>query len=221
MKNIFKSGLLLTILVSLVALLSCEKNGSSDQSLDPGNPLNISTEIYQKEVIDSANKFAFDLFAPILADQKGMDNIMISPFSISSALSMTLNGASGETFIAMKKALRLEGKTLEQINDTYVKLMTEMVNVDELVDVEIANSVWVEKRLNVKQEFITDVQNWYKAEARGIDVTNPDAVKIVNDWIADKTHDKITDMLDYLDRDLAMLLINAVYFNGKWRNQLS
>jgi len=89
------------------------------------------------------------------------------------------------------------------------------------VVVEIANSVWVEKRLVVKQKFITDLQNWYKGEARKIDVTNPDAVKIVNDWIAEKTHDKITDMLDYLDPDLAMLLINAVYFNGKWRNQFN
>jgi serpin B len=119
----------------------------------------------------------------------------------------------------MKKALRLEGKTLEQINDTYLKLMTKMIPVDENVILEIANSVWVEKRLNVKQKFMTDVQKWYKVETRGIDVMDADAVNIVNDWIAEKTHDKITDMLDYLDPDLAMLLINAVYFNGKWRNQ--
>jgi serpin B len=219
MRNIIKCGLFLTITSSLVIVSSCEKSDTNVQSIDPGNPVNISTEVYQKEVIDSANRFAFDLFKPVLADAKGTENIMISPFSITSALSMTLNGAAGETFEAMKKALRLDGKTLEQINGTYLKLITEMVPVDERVVLEIANSVWVEKRLNVKQQFITSVQNWYKAEARDIDVTNPDAVKIVNGWIAEKTHDKITDMLDYLDPDLAMLLINAVYFNGKWRNQ--
>jgi len=219
MRNISKTGLLLAAVISLVIVASCEKSGTNDLPVDPGNPVNISIEAHQKEVIDSVNKFAFDLFQPVLADAKGDENIMISPFSITSALSMTLNGASGETFEGMKKALRLEGKTLEQINDTYLKLMTEMVPVDEHVVLEIANSVWVEKRLNVKQKFITDVQNWYKAEARGIDVANPDAVNIVNGWIAEKTHDKITDMLDYLDPDLAMLLINAVYFNGKWRNQ--
>jgi len=219
MKNIFKSGLLVTVLFSLVTVPSCQKSDTNDNPIDPGDPINISIEIYQKEVIDSANRFAFDLFKPVLAEAKGAENIMISPFSISSALSMTLNGADGETFDAMQKALRLEGKTLDQINNTYLKLMTEMVPVDERVVLDIANSVWVEKRLNVKQKFISDVQNWYKAEARGIDVTDPNAVKIVNDWIAEKTHDKITDMLDYLDPYLAMLLINAVYFNGKWRNQ--
>jgi len=219
MKNINASGAPALFLSLLVALSSCEKNSNKDHPVDPGDPINISTEIYQKEVIDSANRFAFDLFRPILADAKGDENIMISPFSITSALSMTLNGASGGTFEAMKKALRLDGKTLEQINDTYLKLMTEMVPVDERVVLEIANSVWVEKRLSVKQKFMDDVLKWYKAEARGIDVTDPDAVDIVNGWIEEKTHDRITDMLDYLDPDLAMLLINAVYFNGKWRYQ--
>lgn len=219
MRNISKTGLLVAAAISLVTIPSCEKSGTNDQPINPGNPIKISTEVYQREVIDSANKFAFNLFLPVLADAKGDENIMISPFSITSALSMTLNGAAGETFEGMKKALRLEGKTLEQINDTYLKLMTEMVQVDKQVVLEIANSIWVEKRLDVKQKFMTDVQNWYKAEAHGIDVTNPDAVNIVNNWIAEKTHDKITDMLDYLNPDLAMLLINAVYFNGKWRNQ--
>jgi len=119
----------------------------------------------------------------------------------------------------MRKALRLEDKTLQQINETYLKLMTEMVPVDQRVILEIANSVWVEKRLIVKEPFITALETWYKAEARDIDVTDPDAVDMVNAWIAEKTHDKITDMLDYLDPDLAMLLINAIYFNGKWRYQ--
>lgn len=221
MRNIFRSGLIVTVLASLVTMPSCKKIDKNDRSVDPGNPINISTEIYQQEVIDSSNKFAFDLFKSILSDTKGTDNIMISPFSISSALSMTLNGATGKTFEDMKKALRLDGKTLDQINATYLKLMKEMVPVDERVILEIANSVWVEKRLNVKQKFITDLKDWYKAEGRGIDVTDPEAVSMVNNWIAEKTHDKITDMLDKLDPDLAMLLINAVYFNGKWRYQFN
>ena len=140
------------------------------QSVDPGNPVTISTEAYQKEVIDSANRFAFDLFKPILAGANGSENILISPFSITSALSMTLNGAAGETLDSMKKALRFEGETLDQVNATYLKLMTEMIPVDPHVELEIANSVWVEKKFEVKQDFMTNVENWYKAEARSIDV---------------------------------------------------
>jgi serine protease inhibitor len=210
-------GRIFPILLAISSVFtSCEKTNSDDQ---PGDPVNITTEIYQKEVIDSANKFALDLFKPAINADKGSENIMISPFSITSALSMTLNGASGETFEAIRKTLGFKEKTLEQINSTYLKLMTEMVPVDKRVLVEIANSVWIEKRLTVKQKFISDVQTWYKAEARNIDVNDAGAVDIVNGWIEEKTHNKINDMLDYLDPDLAMLLINAVYFNGIWRYQ--
>ena len=217
MKSVIRQGLFVTLMSSSIILISCEKKDANVRSGDSENLVNITTEGYQQEIIDSANRFAFDLFKPVLADAKGTENIMISPFSITSALSMTLNGAAGETFEAMKKTLGLEGKTLVQINKTYLKLMTEMIPVDKSVVLDIANSVWVDKQLNVKQPFITDLQTFYKGEARDIDVTDPDAVNIVNDWIALKTQDKITEMLDKFDPDAAMLLINAVYFNGKWR----
>ncbi|HUW93689.1 MAG TPA: serpin family protein [Bacteroidales bacterium] len=197
------------------ALISCEKK--SDPL--PGDPVVINLTLKQKEVIEAANKFAFDLFVPVITEKKGAENIMISPFSVTSALSMTLNGAAGETFEAMKQALRYDGKTIEEINETYLKLMKDMVPVDPRVIMEIANSVWIEKRLTVKQPFIDALKTWYLAEAKNIDVTDPGAVDMVNGWIEDKTHDKIQDMLDALSPDLAMLLINAVYFNGKWRYQ--
>ena len=216
MKSILPNRLSLILVILPVLLVACEKRNSNDL---PGDPVNISTEVYQKEVITSATRFAFDMFKPVISGAKGTDNIMISPFSITSALSMTLNGAASGTFDAVRKTLRFEDKTLQQINETYLKLMTEMVPVDKRVVVEMANSVWVEKHIAAKEPFMTALKTWYKAEARDIDINDPDALAKVNGWIAEKTHDKITDMLDFLEPDLAMLLINAVYFNGKWRYQ--
>ncbi len=177
----------------------------------------VELTLKQKEVVDSANKFAFDIFKPVVNETKGSENIMISPFSITSALSMVLNGAAGETYDAVRHTLRYDGKTIEEVNETYLRLMKEMVPVDPRVVMEIANSVWVEKRLVVKEPYINALKTWYLAEARNIDVTDPNAVDIVNSWIEEKTHDRIQDMLDYLSPDLAMLLINAIYFDGKWR----
>lgn len=196
--------------------ISCER--LKDDPL-PGDPVPIELTLKQKEVVDSANKFAFDIFKPIVGEAKGSENMMISPFSITSALSMVLNGAAGETFEAVRHTLRYDGKTIEEINDAYLTLLEEMIPVDERVTVEVANSVWAEKRLTIKQSYVDALEQWYLAEARNIDVSDPDAVDIVNGWIEDKTHDKIQDMLEYLSPDLAMLLINAIYFNGKWRYQ--
>jgi len=216
MKNHITGFALLLITAVTVMAASCERQ--QDDPL-PGDPVPVELTLKQKEVVDSANKFAFDIFKPVLGEVKGSENIMISPFSITSALSMVLNGAAGETFDAVRHTLRYDGKTIEEINETYLRLMKEMIPVDPRVTMEIANSVWVEKRLKVKQPYIDALKTWYLAEARNIDVTDPGAVDMVNGWIEEKTHDKIQDMLDYLSPDLAMLLINAIYFNGKWRYQ--
>ena len=216
MKNTMFSLTLIMISGLFGSMTSCEK---TKLSALPGDPVPIELSLKQKNVVDAANKFAFDLFVPIITEKKGAENIMISPFSITSALSMTLNGAAGETFDAMKTGLRYDGQTIGEINETYLKLMKDMVPVDSRVIMEIANSVWVEKKLTVKQPFMTALETCYLAEARSFDVTDKGAVDVINGWIEDKTHDKIRKMLESLDPDLAMLLINAVYFNGKWRYQ--
>ena len=206
--------LLVAVTVAAPLMISCEK--SSQQDL-PTEPVTISTEPYQKEIIDSANTFALGLFSSTLDDVKGSGNVLISPFSVSTALSMTLNGAAGQTFQDMRRTLGFGDKTILQINDTYLKLMSEMVTVDSRVVLEIANSVWVEKQFQPKESFINTLMEFYDAGARTIDKTDPSAVKMVNDWIARETHDKIKDMLDKLNPDMVMLLINAIYFNGKWK----
>ena len=66
---------------------------------------------------------------------------LISPLSISCALSMALNGANGSTRDAMPEALRIEGLTPATINSSYKKLTEALLNVDKRVVVSIANSV--------------------------------------------------------------------------------
>ncbi|MCU0460000.1 MAG: serpin family protein [Bacteroidales bacterium] len=211
------SGRMLLWLAAIpVLFVSCDRLKEGQL---PDEPVPIDLTLKQKEVVDSANTFAFDLFRPIVEEHTGAKNLMISPFSITSALSMVLNGAAGETYEGVRHTLRYDGKTLQEINETYLKLLEDMIPVDPRVKVEIANSVWVEKRMTVKQAYIDALKKWYLAEARNIDVSDPGAVDMVNGWIEEKTHDRIKDMLDYLSPDMAMLLINAIYFDGKWRHK--
>ncbi len=216
MKNTFLSLALVMVAGTTGQMTSCEEKPAMTL---PTDPVEIELTLKQKEVVASANSFAFDLFSPVVAGEEPGTNIMISPFSITSALSMTLNGAAGGTFDAVKSALRYGGKSLEEINDTYRRLVTVMVPVDERVVMEIANSVWAENNFPVKKEFTDALREWYLAEARNFDVSDPRSVNIINGWIEEKTHDRIQKMLSSLDRDLVMLLINAVYFTGKWKHQ--
>ena len=216
MKNIFFGTAILVVSVTAGQMTSCDKQ---PEKILPSEPVEIELTLKQKEVVTSANRFAFDLFKPVVAGEAAGTNIMISPFSVTSALSMTLNGASGGTFDAVKSALRYDGMSLEEINDTYRKLVTEMIPVDERVVMEVAKSVWAENKFPVKKEFIDALKEWYMAEARNFDLSDPRSVDIINGWIEEKTHDRIQKMIAQLEPDLAMLLINAVYFNGKWKHQ--
>ncbi|HNX65498.1 MAG TPA: serpin family protein [Bacteroidales bacterium] len=212
-KSSFVLGILsLAVFTSL--LVSCEKTKDT-----PGDPVPILLTEKQKEVVDQSNNFAFNLFKEITGSNTISENIMISPFSISSALSMTLNGASGETYNEMLQALSLNGKTLDEINDAYLKLMSEMVPVDERVVMNIANSVWVEQNFIVKEGFLQALETYYEAETKSFDAHNQGSVDLINSWIAEKTNDKIKKMISQLDPGTRLLLINAIYFNGKWKEK--
>ena len=213
-KNGFVLGLL-CISLAATFITSCER--AKDL---PDEPIPILLTEKQKEVVDLSNDFAFNIFRQIVTNTKTQGNIMISPFSISSALSMTLNGAAGETFDEMEQTLSLSGKTIGEINDAYLKLVSEMVPVDERVTLDVANSVWVEKDFKVKEGFMQALEAYFDAEAKSFDINNPGAsVEAINDWIAGKTNDKIKNMLSGLDDGTRLLLINAVYFNGKWKEK--
>ncbi len=207
MKNTFLSLAIIVVAGTTGQMTSCEDQ--TEKSL-PADPVEINLSLKQREVVASANRFGFDLFRPVVAGEETGTNIMISPFSVTSALSMTLNGASGETFNAVRSALRYDGQSLEEVNETYRRLVTEMVPVDERVVMEIANSVWAENNFRVKKEFMDALKEWYLAEARNFDVTDPRSVDIINGWIEEKTHDRIQNMLSSLDRDLGLLLNPAI-----------
>jgi serine protease inhibitor len=207
MKKIIK------ILVSLAAILSvvaCEKD--NDNVTDNKIHIDKSTE----ELIKSDNEFGIDLFKKILDYQDSDSNIIISPISAALALAMTYNGADGATKTAMEVSLRKEGFTDEEINKMYHDLIGALVSVDPHVTLDIANSIWYRNTFYVEQDFINTNQDFYDAEVRALDFGDPSARDIINNWVEEKTNDKIKDIIKQVSPSTVMFLINAIYFNGTW-----
>lgn len=203
------------LLILPIMLLSCSKN---DEPL-PSEPVPINLSIDQTAIVQSGNEFAFDIFKKIVAGENESKNIMISPLSISSALSMTINGANGETREAMLEALRLKGISIDAINKAYNDLTKALLSVDKRVLISIANSVWTEDDFNVKKAFIDVLTQYYDARSESFDINDPNAPAKMNAWIEDKTNGLIKDMIESLDDNTVMLLINAIYFKGKWTSE--
>lgn len=194
----------------------CSKNPEESLPIDP-IPINLTAE--QALLVESGNDFAFDIFRKILENAEESENIIISPLSISFALSMTLNGANGATRDSMLKALRAEGISPEQINSSLSDLTDAMLSVDKRVLISIANSVWTENDFEVKKSFIDILTEFYDAESKDFDINDPNAPDIINEWIENNTKGLIRDMIESLDDNTVMLLINAIYFKGKWKSQ--
>jgi serpin B len=202
--------------VFLLIFPSCEK---LPEEL-PGDPVPINLTLKQASLVSSGNDFAFDIFRK-MAETAGDENMIISPLSISYALSMTVNGAAAATRDSMFKALRISDISIDDLNNSYKDLASALLSVDKRVIMKIANSVWTENDFQVRKSFIDVLKAYYNAESESFEVTDPSAPDMMNKWIEDNTNGLIKDMIDNLDPAAVMLLINAVYFKAKWKYEFN
>ena len=209
MKNHIPQIIVMLMLVG--SLPSCEK-ADPIQKETPKITLNKKAA----EIIKADNAMGFELFREVylLSEE---DNLMISPLSVSYALGMTYNGAAGTTLEAFNDVLHLGELTSVEVNESYQDLMDQMLNLDDKVEFSIANSIWYRLGFQVLSEFINTNKEYFDAEVKEVDFSDPQSVEVINQWIEEKTNDKIKDMLDQIPADAAMYLINAIYFNAPWK----
>jgi serine protease inhibitor len=215
MKPTSRKSVLILLAALLLVFQSCKKESAE---VVPVEPVPIALSSDQISLIVSENSFALDIFKKVIENNE-TSNVIISPLSISSALSMAVNGASSETREAMLEALRLNGLDPEVINNSYKELTEDLLKVDKRVLISVANSIWTENNFVVKKPFADILSKYYNTESKAFDITDPEVTKPINSWIESKTNGLIKNMLSSLDPQTVMLLINAIYFKGQWNSQ--
>lgn len=204
------------VLAGIIGGLMTHKINADSQKLGKSS-LAIQSPSAQVDakLVDANTTFGFKLFQEILK-QDSKKNIFISPTSVAIALSMTYNGASGETQQAMAKALELQGMNLQEINQANNSLKSALENADPAVQMSIANSLWAKKGISFKPEFMQANQQFYGAKVTELDFAKPDASNIINGWVKENTRGKIDQIVGQLKPDDVLFLINAIYFKGNW-----
>jgi serine protease inhibitor len=207
-----KSAFML-VCIGLVAGCSHKDNPVAQDHSTGGNltPL-------EKSVVASANSFGFRLFSKINAVQTD-SNVFISPFSVSMAFGMALNGANGATLDSLKQALGDAGMSMDEINQSYKNISATLTTLDPRVAFRIANSIWYRTGFEVLQKFLDDNKTYFDAEVASLDFSQPSALQTINNWVNTKTNGKIPTILDRIERGVVMYLINAIYFKGAWTYQ--
>jgi serpin B len=209
-----KSFLCLMCLVALI-FAGCNNLGAifGDEGRDAPEIVSIDTN-----VVTANTQFGFNLFDEIRKIEQDK-NIFISPLSISIALAMTLNGASGETEQAMTNTLHLQQLGSESINTGYAGLRQALQVADPKVTLAIANSLWARQDVPFKQDFLQRNTQFFGAEVSTLDFTDPDTLPTINQWVNTNTNGKITKILDEINPDMVLFLINAIYFKGTWQTE--
>ena len=185
------------------------------QTLPPIQTLPRELTSAERDVISSSNAFAFSLLHQLNREEAGK-NVFVSPLSASMALGMTLNGAGGSTFEAMRETLRFSGLALPEINESYRSLIELLRGLDPAVVFQIANSIWYRQGYPVEQAFLDAVEDPFDAEIQALDFGAPASLGVINSWVKRSTAGKIPTIVDQIGPDDVMFLINAIYFKGSW-----
>ena len=141
--------------------------------------------------------------------QSTSENICLSPLSAQLAMAMVANGAEGETKEEIYNAMQLGSDA----NAHSRELLDNLDN--KSCEIKIANSIWVNKKLDVKQEFIDTNKENFDALVERIQF-NDKALKRINDWCKENTNGKIESIIERLNKNDRMILLNALYFKATW-----
>ncbi len=192
--------------------LSCDKE-DIDGNGDNNKPVELTID--EKSVVASNNEFSFELFRE-LNNQDESENIFISPLSIGMALAMTYNGADGQTKVQMGEVLGFENVGDSSLNLAYKGVYDALMNSDDKVEISLANSIWYKQEYTVNVDFSDIVNNYYDAVINPINTSDPNSKDIINNWVEEKTNDKIKNLVKEVSPADVMFLVNAIYFNSDW-----
>ena len=202
----------LSLLILIISATSCKKEPEGTKQ---PKPIDLTTKA--NEVIAGSNSFGIDLFRlTAISEDK---NMMLSPLSASTALTMLLNGCDTQTYQQIRDMLGYQGLTIEEVNAAYHSLVGQLLNIDPEVKLALANSAWYRQGFDVKPAYLNTLDSAYDARIAGLDFNSPSALETINKWASDNTNGKIPKVLDAIDPYAVMFLMNALYFKGNWTYQ--
>jgi serpin B len=152
----------------------------------------------------------------LASELPGDGNIVFSPYSIGTVMALAMSGARGETEAEMARALRRQlPRTKHDNANRKAFAILQQYGKAGPARLATANAVMLAKYGDlISNDYLASVKAHYAAEIfRSADVA------AVNNWVSQKTEGKIEKIVDTLDPKTVAVLLNAVYFKARWREQ--
>lgn len=171
-----------------------------------------------RAVVESQSRFAIDLYAKLRA---GDGNLLVSPYSIASALGMVSAGARGTTLDELTRALHLPPqKVLHPSAAAQVRALEARSADERQPSLSVANRLWVQEKLDLEAPFVDTLKRHYRAGLETTDFAgDPEVSRLtVNRWVWLRTGKRIQELMPRgsVTVDTRAVLANAVHFRGEW-----
>jgi len=176
-----------------------------------------------QRVVRGNTGFALGLYEKLRAAE---GNLFFSPYSISTALVMTYAGAREDTAREMAGVLHFS-LDADRLHPAFAELQAGLNKVQEGGDIKlaVANSLWPQQGHPFLGEYLTLIEKHYGATITPVDYSTDAAREAsrqtINRWVEDRTQNKIRELVrpEHLTDLTRLVLTNAIYFNGKWKNE--
>uniref|UniRef100_A0A5F8GEX4 Serpin domain-containing protein n=1 Tax=Monodelphis domestica TaxID=13616 RepID=A0A5F8GEX4_MONDO len=165
--------------------------------------------------LSAANiKFCFDIFRELRRMKK---NVFYSPLSISAAMGMLLLGLKGNTASQVKKVVCDKPG---EFHSQFHALLEEINKPNDDYSLAIANSLYGNQTFPFLQSYLDCVEKLYQASPESMDFSQApeESREKINAWVEDQTNEKIKELFPAgtIDASTILVLVNAIYFKGKW-----
>lgn len=196
------SGLLL-----ISFLFACSPNEREDTVIDG--------KVETEKLNDAISKFGWKLFHTQLGATD--DNVLISPLSVHTALSMTLQGADNNTREQMLTTLECKDITQEDVAVTYKELEAALYKKQTSTELGGKNAIFYDnKRMTAYETFLNNIKENFNSQNTTLDFSLTTSKDAINKWAETATNGRIKEVLDEIKDEDVMFLINALYFKGDW-----
>lgn len=171
---------------------------------------------------------AIDLFSAVA----GRDNLILSPYSVATALTMAYAGAAGQTRDEMGRVLGIQGdrpvhaaRNLLDIALARSAAAPHEEGEPPPLQLAVANSLWGQRDYPFNTAFLDTIARNYGSGVRLVDYVNdPDGARqAINAWVEDQTNDRIVDLIapGVVTPATRLTLVNAVWFKANWLYEFS
>ncbi|MDD1711938.1 MAG: hypothetical protein LUQ69_02075, partial [Methanoregulaceae archaeon] len=167
----------------------------SPEIVSPSNPVpvapaeNRSPAAPESEhnVVDANNRFALELYAKLSEEPEfSGSNLFFSPFSISSALALTYEGARGSTADEIRSVFHFPEDN-SVLREGFADINACINAGDGKYTLRTANALWAEKTYAFLPGYVSTAGLWYDAPVTNLDFKTgtEDSRVIINEWVED------------------------------------